>query len=352
MAQNVLALFSFSLILLSLIVVFEIIINFKKPFTFKLIFVLVILCIGIRSGGVFYAQNFQYNKWVFELPSTIMLGLSLSFFSIIYESKTKVYIIFLALLMVLIHIGILSYFTFINPVKNGIYLKDLPEVGFYINSLKIFFGSIIIIINGWLCYNIYSKFQNDNLYFAKLRVWSLIMLTILFLLCINNFFKNSQPSFSYFFEFITLIGHFSILLTFLFRPVFLNRTNLRISLGSLFTNKSINNIDDAKFMELFFNNLYFLSNESSVEDLRKKLNATADELTNYVYIKYGLSVNDFINKNRINYFTHLINTGKFEKYTIDALAQKAGFNSRFHLYKSFKKFHGGTPSEYLKSVHT
>jgi AraC-like DNA-binding protein len=352
MSPNFLALFSFSLILLSLIVVIEIIINFKKPFSIKLILVFFILCTGIRSGGVFYAQNFQYNKWLFELPPTIMLGLSLFFFSFIHESKTKGYIVLLVLLIVLVHIGILSYFTFINPVNNGIYLKDLPGIGIYLNSLKIFFGAIIIVINGWLCYNIYSKFQSDNLYYAKLRVWSLIILTILFFLYINNFFKNSKPSLSYFFEIITLIGHLSLVLTILFRPVFLNRTNLKISLGNLFTSKSINNIVETEFLEIFFNNLYYLSNESSVEDLRKKLNASADELTNYVYIRYGLSVNDLINKNRINYFIDLINTGKFKNYTIDALSQKAGFNSRFHLYKSFKKFHGGTPSDYLKSVYS
>ena len=107
---------------------------------------------------------------------------------------------------------------------------------------------------------------------------------------------------------------------------------------------------DSLFIDIFFSKMYYLNNEATVDDLRKQLELTADELSNYIYNNYGLSTTDFINKHRIAYFIDLINTGKFQEYTIDALAQKAGFSSRFHLYKSFKKFHGGTPSDYIKSV--
>jgi len=33
--------------------------------------------------------------------------------------------------------------------------------------------------------------------------------------------------------------------------------------------------------------------------------------------------------------------------TIDALSKEAGFSSRQQLYKPFKKFHGGNPSDLL-----
>jgi YesN/AraC family two-component response regulator len=62
--------------------------------------------------------------------------------------------------------------------------------------------------------------------------------------------------------------------------------------------------------------------------------------------------NEIINKNRVDYFIELVRSPKYNQYSIDALAKEAGFNSRHHLYKPFKKFHGGTPSDFISSVNS
>ena len=51
-------------------------------------------------------------------------------------------------------------------------------------------------------------------------------------------------------------------------------------------------------------------------------------------------------------FIELVRSPKYNQYSIDALAKEAGFNSRHHLYKPFKKFHGGTPSDFISSVNS
>jgi AraC-like DNA-binding protein len=54
-----------------------------------------------------------------------------------------------------------------------------------------------------------------------------------------------------------------------------------------------------------------------------------------------------VNKNRVSYFLELVANRKYYTSSIDDLAKAAGFASRQHLYKPFKKFHGGSPTDLL-----
>ena len=188
--------FAFSIVLISLIVLIELIIKFKRPFILKAILCLIVICIGWRAGAYIYIQHYGYNRWLIEMTSSIMLAASLSFFSLIYQNKTKFYIIAFGLLTVMIQFGVISYYSFVIKVDNNIHLKDLNIDGYFINFLKIGFGTITVLINGWFVYYIYVKFQPKNIYYSKLRIWSLINLSLLLYLCVNNFYKNSKPAFN------------------------------------------------------------------------------------------------------------------------------------------------------------
>jgi YesN/AraC family two-component response regulator len=65
-----------------------------------------------------------------------------------------------------------------------------------------------------------------------------------------------------------------------------------------------------------------------------------------------MTFSNLVNKNRVDYFVELVKSPKFKHYSIDALAQEAGFNSRNHLYKPFRKYHGGTPSDFINSINS
>jgi AraC-like DNA-binding protein len=130
----------------------------------------------------------------------------------------------------------------------------------------------------------------------------------------------------------------------------MNRTKLNISLNESFTRKESLDISDDAFHNVFFSNVYYLQKSASPDDLCNKLNVTNKQLNTYIYVKYNMNYTDLMNRFRIEYFIDLLNSGKFSSYTIDSLAIMSGFNSRHHLYLSFKKFHGGTPSEYMRSL--
>ena len=64
-----------------------------------------------------------------------------------------------------------------------------------------------------------------------------------------------------------------------------------------------------------------------------------------------MTFSNLVNKSRVDYFIELVRSPKYTNYSIDALAKEAGFNSRHHLYKPFRKFHGGTPSDFISSIN-
>jgi YesN/AraC family two-component response regulator len=57
---------------------------------------------------------------------------------------------------------------------------------------------------------------------------------------------------------------------------------------------------------------------------------------------------ELINKNRIDYFVTLVVNGNHKTYSIEGLAEMSGFGSRHSLYRNFKKYHGGSPSDFIQ----
>ena len=65
-----------------------------------------------------------------------------------------------------------------------------------------------------------------------------------------------------------------------------------------------------------------------------------------LYIKGG-RFNDFLNKYRIEYITKKINKTYLTNFTMEAIANEAGFASKSSFNLAFKKFNQCTPTEYL-----
>lgn len=110
-------------------------------------------------------------------------------------------------------------------------------------------------------------------------------------------------------------------------------------------------------------------NEKMVFRLKKELAANRDALidnnlnrkmladmvaTNEVYLSNaikevtGMNVNDFVNRQKLNYALEIIAHRKDIK--IDSLAAESGFGSRISLFRVFKKELGISPTTYIKSL--
>jgi AraC-like DNA-binding protein/uncharacterized membrane protein YsdA (DUF1294 family) len=79
------------------------------------------------------------------------------------------------------------------------------------------------------------------------------------------------------------------------------------------------------------------------------LQVSSTSLSQVINEKTGLNFNDYINSFRIEESKKLLESGQYEKLTIDAIARMAGFNSRSAFYNAFRKHTGLTPREYLNN---
>jgi AraC-like DNA-binding protein len=64
--------------------------------------------------------------------------------------------------------------------------------------------------------------------------------------------------------------------------------------------------------------------------------------------EYGWNFNDYINWFRVKYVKDLMVKPEVNQYTLEGVAQMAGFGSRATFARAFHRFEGCTPTEYLK----
>jgi AraC-like DNA-binding protein len=94
----------------------------------------------------------------------------------------------------------------------------------------------------------------------------------------------------------------------------------------------------------------FRESELSLADLAGRLNTQPNYLSQVINEREGKNFYDYINTLRIEEFKRLAASPDSRKYTLIALAEASGFNSKSSFNRYFKKISGQSPSEFLLSV--
>jgi AraC-like DNA-binding protein len=94
----------------------------------------------------------------------------------------------------------------------------------------------------------------------------------------------------------------------------------------------------------------FQESELSLTDLAKRLNTQPNYLSQVINEREGKVFYDYINTIRIQEFKRVAALPESRKYTIFALAEQCGFNSKSSFNRHFKKVTGQSPSEFMKTV--
>lgn len=92
----------------------------------------------------------------------------------------------------------------------------------------------------------------------------------------------------------------------------------------------------------------YLQKGYTLADLAKDTKIPAYQLTYYINQIQDSTFHDLINRHRIEETCSIIQSGEFQHLTLEALAEKSGFNNRNSFSVAFKKFKGMKPSEFLK----
>jgi AraC-like DNA-binding protein len=334
----------------SIIVFIEVWVNFKRSGALKNMLLLFAFNTAFVSFGFIYCNYYGYNRWLLDVPSNTMGATILLFLSFLYRHQIKKYIVSYIVLLFFSQSLVYLYFSFIFPVNPSINLLNVEEGRDLIRYLRFGYiaGLIYIIVD--LFFKIRKKYSFENIYHDEYKRWVTFLVILMVIMLITSIFRN-YFNFSYFVSGIIIaLDLFIIMLAFLYRPKFLNSANLQVSLSDVFNRSQNLNVSSELFFDIFSNKLYYLNSEASLDDLANLLEINPDELYRFIYDNYNSSFNDLINQHRVYYFIDLVKSGKYAHYTIDALAQKCGFSSRHHMFKPFRKFHGGNPSEFIRSV--
>jgi AraC-like DNA-binding protein len=348
----------FAIFALSIVVFFDVLIKFKRPFILKYNFLLI--AVGIGFAAYVHSLDLYATKYAFYviLCKAFVSSAFLNVFSILYFPKFRTWVVSISL--ILISFSIFSFYY--NEQFNPGYISSLKAQTIVIvrsESLKLPLPFIIlrVVLIGsfastfiYFLYKIINKFGMNNIYFDKIKSWtiSIFILLVLFILMylpisvIQNDFIVSY--------FVTVFFYIYVLFVILYRPAFLNKSSMKIAFGDSFKKNADFLIKDIDFINHFFTYFYFTKSDASLDNFATVLNVGSNDLYKYVYYKYNLTFNDLVNKHRVEYFIDIIHNPKYLNYTIDALAREAGFSSRQHLYKPFKKFHGGNPSDLIDSI--
>lgn len=92
----------------------------------------------------------------------------------------------------------------------------------------------------------------------------------------------------------------------------------------------------------------FLNKGITIVDFAKKIEVSPKLLSTLINRKFETNFNELINNYRVDYAKELLEGNILERYSIEGLANMAGFNSRITFFNVFKKKEGISPSEYLK----
>ncbi len=354
--------FNFSIFVLSIIVFFDILIQLKRPLLLKTFFLILVSSIGIFSFLMYLDYISLYVLLYFPILKFLVWASMSLILSHLYVAKNKkwIYLLLGAASLVLFY-SLYKVYTYSvgQDFSNDAYAQNAVAIftqkfSFKVNLIpRIILVAIFTFINFRLIYLIFNKSDDSNIYHVKIKNWTRAFMLLEFL-SVTVFGIMNSLLLSYEFGSVMLfVMALLLLLTVLYRPRFINTQSIKLVLSNNFRRDDSISLTDANFYTPFFTNHYYLQEDATLEQFCIQNAITSNEqLQDQILKKYNMTFSNLVNKNRVEYFIELVKSPKYNQYSIDALAKEAGFNSRHHLYKPFKKFHGGTPSDFISSVNS
>ena len=103
-----------------------------------------------------------------------------------------------------------------------------------------------------------------------------------------------------------------------------------------------------RLTELFEKERPYLKNDLTLKTVSEIIGINPNYISQAINRHYGFGFNDFINSYRVDLAKELIVSPQKSMFTIEAIAEEAGFKSKSTFNNAFKKKLGITPSEYRK----
>ena len=149
--------------------------------------------------------------------------------------------------------------------------------------------------------------------------------------------------------------HFSVIIGLLLFPELLYGTfAIDTKVTEKYSRSKLTDTEKNKILNLLYDFIKredkpFLNEKITLAEVSKLLNVGPHQISQVINEKTNNNFNDFINCYRIEESKKLLISASHSNLTIDAIAQKAGFNSKSAFYRAFKKNSGITPKEFIEA---
>jgi AraC-like DNA-binding protein len=341
---------AFTLTILGIFSIIELIKGNQKFSLLKYYMLSVIILLTISSGLDYLDLTNHPNPYYKPITRFFGTVVFVNIFCIIVLKKIpKAVYIIEGFLLIFFLITIFNGFEFPRLINNQLQQDYYTYQVIFFSLSSLFFLSLII----YTFIKLVSNTSNKNLYDINIRNWTfglyfaifllLLTLLLLYVLYLNGIKTGYDDSII-----ILFIFRFYILLFILFRPKFLDDDKYARSFNQLIARNKGVTFNNFEF--LFYSNNYYLNPEANIDDLALKLNATKNEVADFLKNEIDENFIELLNKNRVEYLKELLKAKKYESFTIEALSEMSGFNNRRSMYNSFNKYVGVTPTEFIISV--
>ncbi|AMQ55612.1 helix-turn-helix domain-containing protein [Algoriphagus sanaruensis] len=353
------SLLSISIFLVSQIVLFDFGYIQDSPFFLRAISPIMFLTAPLFYLGVLQLTNshfsFQKKYWLHSLPFFLAVLDSLPVYVLPLEEKRKI-----AELMLSERLGWMFHadgflpIIWVDAVRYG-----LMVIYYFLAWRLIFVNDVftkkvlkIEAINFWL--------KPTLLFFAGFHLASISQYSVYLTYYFSGVYLSPVTTFNFIVLFLTL---FSFIL------YFFNGVSIKIqpknTSSFLNPNREQNEVKKDKVLpeaqkkpqkpsieKILQNQIFFLNPNLRIADLEDELGMNPKQLSDEIFKEFGKSTKEFINSLRIEFSKSKIEEGYLDDFTIDALAEISGFNSRITFYRAFKKETSMTPSEYWDLVRS
>ncbi len=303
--------------------------------------------INTSLNNYFFILELMFYPVMLSLPSLVFFYIiSLTDYVSNYNSIWKI----LPHFYIPIQSLLFNSYPYINSSnKNLEIIQHLDYTNFF--SLKVIF----IILNVIYLIKSLSIYKKHRLKVAQVLsydkgirmnwIYLFIMGYLLFILCFFILSPNSSPYVVY----IPLL----LLITYLFyqrnNQNILSLENTSKENETIFKSSNTEfNLLSEKLIQYMTNEKPFLKKDLTLYELAKMLKTNSSYLSTTINSVFNNSFVSFINNYRINYAKKLLTNSNYKEYTIEAISEEVGFNSKSAFNRAFKKNTSITPSEYRK----
>lgn len=112
--------------------------------------------------------------------------------------------------------------------------------------------------------------------------------------------------------------------------------------------ETTNNQLTSRIIEVMTNDALYLNSDLTIHQLSKKVNSNSKTISQILNTEFKQNFVSFINSYRIDHAKKILSMKTHEHYTIEAIGEESGFNSKSAFNRAFKKYTNSTPSQYKK----